>query len=83
MNVQTLIPEGKVTVSKKPFKMMCFEKEKNRSLVSFVLAVAVHLIFLFAGNFTFVQAADYGIEGSSASIDVYMVAALPDSVREI
>lgn len=50
-------------------------------VISFVIAAALHLSFFFAGKYLFVTPPEYGIQGSVASIEVYMVAALPEPVQ--
>lgn len=55
-----------------------FEPEKNRWPVSFVLAGAIHLFVICGLKFAFITPPDYGMQGSVASMEVYMVAALPE-----
>jgi len=56
-------------------------KDKNRWPLSFMLAVAAHCLVLFAGHYFIVQPAGYGVEGASASMEIYMMAALPDQTE--
>jgi len=48
------------------------------TLPSLAVSVSLHAAVLFSGLFAFIRPADYGIQGSAASIEVYMVAALPE-----
>ncbi len=45
---------------------------------SLLASLAVHGLVFCGGYGAFVHAADYGIQGSSASVEIYMVAALPE-----
>ena len=55
--------------------------EKNRMPVSFLIAGGLHLLVIAGGHYGFVTAPEYGIQGSAASLEVYMVAALPEQAR--
>lgn len=58
------------------------QNDKSRWGLHFLLALGVHALFLCGGSFAaFIHPPEYGIQSSAASIDVYMVAALPDSVQ--
>ena len=56
-------------------------KEKQRRPVYFALAAGMHALFLF-GHFAFFHPAEYGLQGSAASMEVYMVAALPKTANK-
>ena len=53
-------------------------QEKNRWPVSFLLAAGLHFLLLFGGGLALIQSPDFGMQGSSASLEVTMVAALPE-----
>src|SRR5688500_16500948 len=56
--------------------------EKNRFTLSFLLAGALHMLVIFGGHSGFISPPEYGIQGSSASMQIYMVAALPERARD-
>jgi len=83
LNSQVLTPQA-------PQKRLSFSTpysgplmETNTWLISFLIAAAVHVGFFFVGKHLFVTPPEYGIQGSVASMEVYMVAALPEPVQEV
>src|SRR5690606_1201332 len=56
--------------------------EKSRMVPSFLAAVVIHLILLFGSRYAWIHLPEYGIEGSAGSMEVYMVAALPDQKQK-
>jgi TonB family protein len=60
------------------------KREKNWWFLSFLIALALHILLIFGGRYmTFIQPPDYGIAGTSASLEVYMVAALPEQAKSL
>lgn len=57
------------------------EPEKNWMPVSFLLAGALHVFILLGGFYGFIAFPEYGLKGSAASMEIYMVAALPDHAK--
>lgn len=55
--------------------------ERPRWGESFLLALLIHGLFLIGISRGFVRPPDYGVQGSAASMEVYMVAAAPESVK--
>ncbi len=83
VNSQVLTPQA-------PQKRLSFSTpysgplmEPNTWLISFLIAAVLHVGFFFVGKHFFVAPPEYGIQGSVASMEVYMVAALPEPVQEI
>lgn len=56
--------------------------EPNTWLISFLIAAAFHASFLFVDKYLLVTPPDYGIQSTAASIEVYMVAAVPEPIQE-
>lgn len=60
-----------------------FKREKPHWLSSFLIAATIHALLLLGGKYGFglIAPPEYGMAGSAASIDVYMVAALPEYAK--
>ncbi len=56
--------------------------EKNPWFLSLCLAVALHAALLAAGKVFFVKPAEYGLQGSMASMEVTMIAAPAEPVKK-
>lgn len=54
------------------------ESVKDRWPLCLALSGMLHAAFIFSAGFVFIRPPEYGIQGSVASIDVYMVAARPE-----
>lgn len=87
MNPNVVIHQG---ITQKPQKRLSFSTpysgplaEPNTWLISFLIAATFHLGFLFVGKYFFVTPAEYGIQSTPASMEVYMVATLPKQVQKI
>lgn len=57
------------------------ESRRRPWLRSFLLALGLHGALLFLGGAAFVRPPEFGIQGSRASMEIHMVAALPRSVQ--
>lgn len=53
--------------------------QKYPKLISFLIALAFHIILFVIGGFIFVQAPEYGIDVSQSGVDIYLVAAPSDA----
>ena len=78
------------TLTQAPQKRLSFSTpysgplaEPNTWFVSLLIATALHIGFLWIGKALFITPPDYGIESIAASMEVYMVAAVPETVPEI
>lgn len=60
-----------------------FKEEKPHWFSSFLIAAGLHILILWGGKYGFglITPPEYGMMGSYASIDVYMVAALPQYAK--
>ena len=56
-------------------------KEKNSWPVCFLIAGVFHLVILLGSRYVFTQPPEYGMMGTAASMEIYMVAALPKPVQ--
>jgi periplasmic protein TonB len=71
-----------IPVSVKPTFLLP-EREKNWWPMSFAVAIGAHLLILLAGGYAWTHQPNYGIQGSTASLEVYMVAARPEVSQKI
>lgn len=69
--------------ARKVFPRFNSQPGKSRWGLYFLLALALHALVLCGSRFAFIHPPEYGIQSSSASIDVYMVAALPEAVEMV